>query len=365
MHNKKVVTFIALWDSKISGIPRVVREVIKRMKNYEQYFLIYWIYLPAYSVLKEAFKIKNLKKIPLFFKKQIQYLKILLSSDFVVILSSPTVFGNLLLLILGFIKIVKKIKIIQFIPDLIPCVCPETVRLATKIDFKFYGLFLKNIPDKFVANSKNTKNDLMKIWKIPEKKIKVAYHGSFIKVQNPRTNFENKKILFVSTIEPRKNLERLIEAFLKVQKKIPEAELIIVGKIGWKVKKLMRKINKLVKENKQIKYLGYLPDEKLIELYKSVDLFVYPSLYEGFGLPPLEAMACGCPVIVSRTSSLPEVVEDAGVFINPYETEDIVNKILEILPNKELKIQLSKMGVEQAKKFSWDNFVEELAKEFL
>lgn len=248
-------------------------------------------------------------------------------------------------------------------PDLIPCIFPWAQNLLTIIDFKIHELFLKNIPDKYIVNSQNTKKDIKKIWKIQEEKIKVAYHGSFVKTQTPRTNFENKKVLFVSTIEPRKNLERLIEAFLKVQQKIPEAELIIVGGIGWKVQKLMKKIDRLTKENKQIKYLGHVPDEKLIDLYKSVDVLVYPSLYEGFGLPPLEAMACGCPVIVSNVASLPEVVEDAGIFCNPYDTNDIAKKILEVLTNKELKILLSKKGIEQAGKFSWENFVKEILTE--
>ncbi|MER3570476.1 MAG: glycosyltransferase family 1 protein, partial [Patescibacteria group bacterium] len=109
-----------------------------------------------------------------------------------------------------------------------------------------------------------------------------------------------------------------------------------------------------------VKYLGYLPDEEIIKLYKSVDVFLYPSLYEGFGLPVIEAMACGCPVITSNTSSLPEITNDAAILVNPLNVNELAKAIINLIKDDSLKIELSKKGIEQAKKFSWEKSCQEL-----
>ena len=106
-------------------------------------------------------------------------------------------------------------------------------------------------------------------------------------------------------------------------------------------------------------FTGYLPDEDLPALYNAADLFVYPSIYEGFGLPPLEAMSCGCRVITSNTSSLPEVVGDAGIMIDPYDTDALTSSIYEVLTNNELRADMVKKGLERAKMFSWEKTAEE------
>lgn len=250
----------------------------------------------------------------------------------------------------------KGTKIIQFIPDIIAWHNPEFFPFIMSLSFRIFGILLKGFPSLYIVHSEFTKKDLIESWQIDEARIKVVYLGSFIKPMEPRVNFSGKKILYVGTIEPRKGVDRLLNAFEIVHKEIPDAELIICGKVGWKVKELIERLNKLVAENKNIKYLGYVSDVELVNLFREVDVCVYPSIYEGFGLPPLEAMAAGCPVIVSNNSSLPEVVGDAGLTVNPYDIKEIANAIVRVLKDIELKKKMSLLGVERARDLDlWKN----------
>jgi glycosyltransferase involved in cell wall biosynthesis len=130
-------------------------------------------------------------------------------------------------------------------------------------------------------------------------------------------------------------------------------------KVGWKAEHIFEKIRKFVDLKIGVEYLGYVSDEELAKLYSEADVFVYPSVYEGFGAPPLEAMSCGCPVAVSKTSSIPEVVGEAGIYFNPHDANDIAKSLIKILRDDELKIELSKKGIERAKMFNWDKCLEE------
>jgi glycosyltransferase involved in cell wall biosynthesis len=181
--------------------------------------------------------------------------------------------------------------------------------------------------------------------------------GSFVDVKSPRTQFNNKKVLIVSEVSPHKNHLRLLQAFEMVHQKIPEAELVIVGNIREHFSSQFHSALKDVMSRNQgikISLCGYLTDKELISLYSSAAVFVYPSLYEGFGLPVLEAMAQGCPVIASNVASLPEVVGDAAVLIDPFNTNDLAKAITHILTDDELKTKMSVKGIDQAKLFSWD-----------
>jgi glycosyltransferase involved in cell wall biosynthesis len=140
-------------------------------------------------------------------------------------------------------------------------------------------------------------------------------------------------------------------------------KLVIVGGKGWKYDDIFRNIEALNLQEDVI-FTGYVPKEDLVKFYNLADLFVYPSLYEGFGLPPLEAMACGCPVITSNTSSLPEVVGDAGIMVNPYDVNELVKVMYEVLTNEGLKKELSKKGLERAKLFDWKKTAEETWKAY-
>jgi len=215
---------------------------------------------------------------------------------------------------------------------------------------------------RYIAISQATKNDMIKFWHIDPQRINIVYLSSFIKIQNFRENFGNKQILTVGSIDLKRNYERLLKAFKIVQDKIPEAELLIAGRIGFKGEKLQKELARIIKKNPRIKYLGHLSDKEIVKLYQTVDCLIYPSLFEGFGLPPLEAMTCGCPVITSNLSSLPEVVGRAAILIDPYNVEEMAQTMIRVLGDEGLRKELSFKGIKQAKKFSWDTSANQLMK---
>jgi len=218
--------------------------------------------------------------------------------------------------------------------------------------------------DKIIAISKNTKKDIIQILKINKEKIKVVYEASDEKFKrlNKKDLAELKKkydltrfIFYSGSISPRKNIKRLIKAFEIIKNKL-NLDLIITGNKLWKNKKEMA----LIKQNPKIKVLGNVSDQDLVALYNLAEVYVYPSLYEGFGLPILEAQACGCPVITSNKSSLPEVGGHSVVYINPLKTEEMSKAIEKVVSNKKLRENLIKKGYKNIKRFSWDKTAKEV-----
>ena len=250
-----------------------------------------------------------------------------------------------------------------------PIVIPPN-KYSIKKYFMYRALLPRTIKsaDKIIAISHHTKNDIIQHFKIPEDKIKVihlAANKNYKPLQGDKINKIKQKydlncpfILYVGGLAPNKNVKRLIQAFYKLKKQGINHKLILTGVKRWKYKSIFETIEKLNLQ-KDVIFTGYVPDEDLPALYNAADLFVYPSLYEGFGLPPLEAMACGTPVITSNTSSLPEVVGDAGIMVNPYDVDELANKMYEVLTNDGLGEELSKKGLERAKLFSWKKCAEE------
>lgn len=169
-------------------------------------------------------------------------------------------------------------------------------------------------------------------------------------------------ILFVGSIEPRKNLTNLLFAYQSLPNYIKkEFKLVLVGFSGWKNKDIMSILDK---NKDRIIYTGYVSEEELALIYNRASLFVFPSFYEGFGLPPLEAMACGCPVLVSNRASLPEVCGDAAVYCDPEKPESIAEGIYEILNNDNLRNRLKAMGITRANLFRWDKTAREILNTF-
>ena len=258
--------------------------------------------------------------------------------------------------------------------DLIAILFPKDCWFGKSTLYKlFLPRTLKNA-DKIIAISQNTKDDLIKHFNIPEEKIRVIYlaaNKSYkllpkeeINKIKIKYNLNYSFILYVGTLEPRKNIVRLIEAFYKARNENSiNHKLVFTGRKGWKYENIFNKIKELNLE-KDIIFTGYVSDEDLPALYNTADLFVYPSIYEGFGLPPLEAMACGTPVITSNVSSLPEVVGNAGIMVNPYNVNELADKITEVLTNEELKKELSQKGLERAKLFSWEKCAKETMEVF-
>lgn len=218
---------------------------------------------------------------------------------------------------------------------------------------------------KIIAVSKTTKKDLMKFYNIPEEKIEVVYNG-FEKQSNNKTEAvleenhpsktasvnKKKYLLFVGTIQPRKNLSVLLKAFAELIKTKPEFKLVITGKKGWLYEQTFQKVKDLKLEQKVI-FTDHVSDNELTKLYKNAFCLVMPSLYEGFGIPLLEAMANNCPVISSFASSLPEVGGEACLYFDPNNSDDLLDKINELIDNNQLRQELINKGKERVKLFSW------------
>ena len=245
--------------------------------------------------------------------------------------------------------------------DLIGMIFPENFSLASKFYWNKLLPYSFTRADHVITVSENSKKDLMRLLNIPADKITVTPEG-YSDFLSPMDRGEaNKKvaeafdihepfILSVSTIEPRKNYASLIKAFAFAKRK--DEILVIVGKKAWGFENLLELVNKYNLQGK-VKFLDYVSNEDLNNLYNACRFFVLVSLYEGFGLTPLEAMACGAPVLVSNTSSLPEVVGEAGMLVDPKNIEKIGNKMNILLDNDNLRNEMREKSLQQASKFSW------------
>ena len=219
---------------------------------------------------------------------------------------------------------------------------------------------------RIIAISQATKNDLIHYLDIPEEQISVVLLGVDHNVFHPVSHRVSNRpyVLFVGSEHPRKNLAQLLKAFsqLKSEPEFKGLKLVKVGKAGSRQLGNFRKqttevINSLGL-TKEVIFTDFVSESELPAYYSGATVFVFPSLYEGFGLPPLEAMACGCPVITSNTSSLPEVVGEAGIMVDPYDTDGLVKAMRQVLTNNELRNDMIRKGLEQAKRFSWGKTAE-------
>ena len=271
----------------------------------------------------------------------------------------------------------KKIKLIVTMHDLSFEKYPETFSLKKRLWHAFVSP--KKIcrrADLIIAVSESTKSDLAINYGIDSLKlaaIKSGLSGDFKVISRndqklleikEKYNLPYKFILYLGTVEPRKNIIGIIRAYNQLRKindaGLNKYKLVIAGTSGWKNKKIFDEINKSTFAS-DIFLPGFIEDEDKPYAYNLASLFVSPSFFEGFGFPPLEAMASGVPVIVSNNSSLPEIVGNAGILIDPDKPDEIFQAIKEVLLNRELREKLREKGLEQAKKFSWLK----TAKEFL
>ena len=224
----------------------------------------------------------------------------------------------------------------------------------------FENNFFNNIKRSnfIICFSMFTKKEILERLDFDETQVKVIYHGidhNLFRVRNNLTvSFElPKKFIFsVGTIEPRKNLVGLLKAYNQLSEDIKNKyHLVLAGFQGWNNQKIMD----LIESNQRyIHYLGYISDVELVKVYNLASLFVYPSFYEGFGLPVLEAMACGTPVVCSDVTSLPEVGGDAVVYCDPNVVNDIAKKIEIVLSDEKLQQEMTEKGLQRAKQFTWE-----------
>lgn len=272
------------------------------------------------------------------------------------------------------LPVFSKNKKIVTVHDLTPLVFPSHFKPGLKgwIKWQIQKLALGSA-DAIITDSESSKNDIVKYAGINQSKIKVVYlaAGSEFKVLDSaekikgirrKYHLPEKFILYVGDATWNKNLPRLIEATSKIN--IP---LAMIGKAlidadvdvqnPWN-KDLIR-VRKLAEGNKNVFRLGFVSSEDLVALYNAATLFIMPSIYEGFGLPILEAMSCGCPVVASKGGSLVEVIGTAGKYVDPYEAESITKGIEEVFNDPSLRKELSRKGIIQAKKFTWKKTAEE------
>ena len=226
-----------------------------------------------------------------------------------------------------------------------------------------YPAMLRNY-HHLITVSESTRDDLMRLFQVPVEKITVTYHGAdpqFRPISDPsafsgllrKYGLSRPFILFLGTLEPRKNLMTLLRAFAPLKERIPHS-LVLVGQKGWKWEGIFEAIKTLgLKE--RVRWTGYVSDEERVFFYNAADFFVYPSWYEGFGMPLLEALQSGLPVIASRVSALPEVVGEAGLLIDPSRPEELSQAILRLVQEKGLKERLREAGLVQARRFSWED----------
>ena len=231
---------------------------------------------------------------------------------------------------------------------------------------------LANKVNKIVAISESTRRDIINLLGVPENKVTVIYSAVGRQFQplasdnqqvvdcRHKYNLPSRFILSLATCEPRKNLVSLIEAYNIFRQRRPsfDCPLIIVGGHGWR-QGLARKAWQESPYREAIRWLGYLPADDLPALYNLASVVVYPSFYEGFGLPVLEAMACGRPVITSAVTALPEVGDGAAILIDPVDVNALARSIEQILLNEELAKELSHNGLEWAQQFSWEKTAQE------
>jgi len=224
------------------------------------------------------------------------------------------------------------------------------------------------------ADSEHTKKEILQHYKIDENKISVITpaisHQTFNAIPQhddqaivKQYQLTKPYILFTGTLEPRKNIIGLLNAYENLPAHLQqEYTLVLVGGKGWLDEEIHHKISEL--NHLDIKCTGYVPDEHLPALYRQASLFVYPSFYEGFGLPPLEAMACGTPVISSNTSAIPEVVGSAGILIDPHQPQQLTKAISSVLSDANLAAKMREQGLIQAQQFCWKKSAQQLLQLF-
>lgn len=256
--------------------------------------------------------------------------------------------------------------------DLTFCLFPETMTKPSRL---YWDLFLRKSihhAKHIIAVSRNTQRDIQTHFNIPADKVSVVYESvteefkpitdrSALEGIRYRYGLPSRFILFVGSIEPRKNLTRLLQALSILKKDGLPHKLVLVGQRGWGFAEVNAAISNLNLQEHLV-VAGYVPAGDLPLLYSAADLFVYPSLYEGFGLPVLEAMSCGTPVVASTSASLPEVVGDAGLLVDPYNVDGLAEAMYLILNDADLRQALREKGLQRSRRFSLERMGRETAR---
>lgn len=263
-------------------------------------------------------------------------------------------------------------KKVVTIHDMVYKAFPETMNSKTRILLNLAMNKSMKRADAVVTDSEFSRSEIIKYFPQYRDKVEVVPCGvdcdmfkpiqdrSIIEKVKANHNIKGKYFLYLGTLEPRKNLTRLVKAYEILSRRKEDCPLLVLaGGKGWLYDEIFEEVNKSGLGDKVI-FTQYIPGEEICPLMNGAEAFVFPSLYEGFGMPPLEAMACGTPVIVSGSASLPEVVGDCGLIVDAYSEESIADAMGKIADNEELRKQLSEKGISRAREFSWKKSAEKL-----
>lgn len=220
---------------------------------------------------------------------------------------------------------------------------------------------------RVITLSQASRQDILEHFRVPSRKVVTVYPGVGPEFRPPTDaqaireamacyRIRGPYFLFVGTLQPRKNLGQLLQAFARARAQGLEETLVLAGKPGWRAEEIMARAQKL---GDAVCLGHYVAPQHLPLLYQGATALVFPSLFEGFGLPLLEAMACGAPVIAARSSSLPEVVGDAGLLVDPLDTEELASAMLRLAQDPHLRQGLASLGQERAQAFSWERAAQE------
>jgi len=272
--------------------------------------------------------------------------------------------------ILPFFK--RNTKMVVTLHDMIAFLYPEIWSGLSGFRIRNYIKLSSQRADVILTVSNSAKKDIVRILKIPEDKIKVIYCGVNKKLYKPipdlslqglvkrKYGIRKKFILIVGPLGTRKNHDRLIDAYSILPKYIREDyQLIITGEKKGTYNNLLKKASK-TRLADDIVFTGFIPEKEMPMVINAASLFVFPSLYEGFGIPLLEAMACGTPILASNVSSIPEVVGSAALLFDPYNINEMASVIDRVVTDKDLRQKLVQRGFERIKKYSWENTAKEI-----
>lgn len=346
---KKICINLTMFSEKISGTGNFIKRIIivlQQLDNENSYILLINSKIPEpeilFSITSKNFKIKKIRfiknKINRIFYEQVVFplqCKNYFDIFFSPVPSVPIYFS------LG------KTKIISTIHDLIPFKVQGKYKKVQQGYVKFITRKASSVCDDIITVSKNSKLDVCENFQINPNKIHIVYN--FVEKKSYEDVKRNNIFFFVGNIQPGKNIRRLLEAFNLFSLETKGYELHLLGRIDWENKDL-KKLIKIQQTSNQIHFKGYVDNDTLDEYYRNSAALIYPSLYEGFGIPPLEAISYGCPIVISNISSLPEVGGKAAIYVDPYSVDSIKNGMIRAIDSHLIK-EKRKYYDEQLKKF--------------
>lgn len=257
-------------------------------------------------------------------------------------------------------------KVVATVHDMAFKVLPETVRFKTKFMLNLTLRSSCKRADKITTVSQFTKEELIKYLHVPEEKIVVVPNGvdlekfhaneskEEIMAVTKKYNISRNYLLYLGTLEPRKNIVRIIKAYALLKTRLSDAPLLVLaGRKGWMYDLIFQTVSDLDLKD-DVTFTGYIEDGEAPALLNGATAFLFPSLYEGFGMPLLEAMACGTPALTSNCSSLPEVAGDVAVLVDPYSVEAIADGMERLVTDDSLRAELSEKGLKRAEQFTWE-----------